>query len=301
MSFIVSSGEGISKNLQNHSTAKQMYSFPKTKRFIVTYKNTSDTFQYNLPCVMGKRSASIGYGMKSDFTKPKKWNAPYYKIGRLYDDNKDEAPKYTFGLSREYFQKVVVGKDSSEINRNSPGPGRYDCLNLFGSQSPKYTMVKRYATMQLGSTVKYPGPGKYNNNMTINTSGKFPLSQFSNTVRAGWSLSKDKRFRNKSPPTPGPNKYNIDSLIKGKPTIFNSRYHSPTARSLSGKYASIFNVTSTTPGPGSYITFSEFGIYRGKNGDENKKKCNLRKLYDFSDKKKMARSQSTANTFAAKI
>lgn len=197
MSIIVVSGETISKNLQNSSKSKQMYSFPKSKRFIIDTKNSSRTFYYNLPVVTSKRATSIGYGKKSDFTKGTKWNAPFHEVPRLFEDKKDGSPKYTFGLSRDYFKKMVVNDTITMPETVAPGVGKYNINKPFGSEAPKYSMVKRYPTLELGDTVKNPGPGKYNDNITINSYGKFPLSKFSNTARTGWSLSKVPRFIDK--------------------------------------------------------------------------------------------------------
>ena len=56
---------------------------------------------------------------------------------------------------------------------------------------------------------------------------------------------------------PGPNTYKSKALI-GTP-IFNSKYQSPSFYSLSQKL-NLPNRNDQYPGPGSYISFSEFGI-----------------------------------------
>ena len=195
MSVIVASGQSISNNLLNHSLSKQMYSFPKSKRFQTLKKSSSETFLYDIPTMMSKRKAYIGYGKKYDFTKGKDSNPPYYNIARIFETPHPTAPKYTFGIARDYYKKVVVGNEVSTPQKVSPGPARYSYLKPFGSEAPKYTMNKRYPLKALMGRVNSPGPARYSNNLSINVDGKYSLSKYANTPRAGWSLSKVKRFK----------------------------------------------------------------------------------------------------------
>jgi len=69
------------------------------------YGSSSAQTLYSLPDVKSKRSASIGYGMKYDFTKDQKNKAPYYNMKS--DFGRDHPlPSYTFGIAREYYEKV---------------------------------------------------------------------------------------------------------------------------------------------------------------------------------------------------
>ena len=79
-------GQPIHNNLQNKSTSKQMYSFPKAKRFF-QFKSYSDRNQaiYNIPESKSQRATSFGYGKKYDITtinwnkERLKFKVPYYK------------------------------------------------------------------------------------------------------------------------------------------------------------------------------------------------------------------------------
>lgn len=197
MSIVAVSGQAISDNILNHSISKQMYSFPKTKRFHEMKKCSSATFLYNIPNKMSKRKAFIGYGSKVDFTNMNKTNTPYYKITRIFDGKQQmtpDAPKYTFGLGRNYFQKVVINKKISKIESISPGPAKYSYLKPFGSFSPKYSVPKnKVKKLSLGEIIS-PGPAKYKNNLNINPQGLYSLSRFHNSPCNGWSLSKTQRF-----------------------------------------------------------------------------------------------------------
>jgi hypothetical protein len=104
MSVIIAQGEVISKSPLNTSTAKMMYSFPRTQRFFNQKSATCDKF-YKLPEVRSNRAASIGYGTKYDFTKGKT-GAPFYDLPTDFDAKHPHSPSYTFGISRGFYEKV---------------------------------------------------------------------------------------------------------------------------------------------------------------------------------------------------
>jgi hypothetical protein len=110
MSYECTHAEMINKSPMNHSTAKMMYSFPKTKRFNENYvKNKSKQFLFSLPEVKNIRSTSIGYGKKSDFTKVDDLRkVPFYDFKSDFDPKKSFSPSYTFGISRHFYDKVVI-------------------------------------------------------------------------------------------------------------------------------------------------------------------------------------------------
>lgn len=56
--------------------------------------------------------------------------------------------------------------------------------------------------------------------------------------------------------------------MKGTGYIFNSKLGSSRSNTMSMKLTDPFYKKYNTPGPGSYQTFSEFGIYKSKNADE---------------------------------
>ena len=240
-------GQQISNHSLNHSISKQMYTFPKSKRFSNGLQSSSSlTFYYNLPKIGGMRATSLGFGTKSDFTKAKNYNPPFYHIHRLFDYN-DGSPHYSFGVSRH------LNKSSSDI---SPGPGKYNTSKPFGSDAPKYSIEKKYPLKSYSILENVPGPGTYNNVSKI--FGKYVLSNIKNSSSVGFTH--EKRFRQHLDVTPGPNAYKLENLINGKGTIFDSRFKSNLGRTIFFKKKDYFNVNDT-PGPGAYNAFSEFGIY----------------------------------------
>ena len=103
--------EIINKSPLNHSPSKMMFSFPKTKRFESSFaKNSSRTFLYDLPEIKNKtKGASIGYGKKSDFTKvPEIRKAAFHEYKDNFDFKSSGKPAFTFGISRHFFEKVVI-------------------------------------------------------------------------------------------------------------------------------------------------------------------------------------------------
>jgi len=56
----------ILKHPANTSTAKYLYSFPKSKRF-PDNKGYTNTISYNIPSSASKRKTGFGYGSRSKF------------------------------------------------------------------------------------------------------------------------------------------------------------------------------------------------------------------------------------------
>jgi hypothetical protein len=87
----------------NSSTSKHMYTFGKASRF--DYRNRGNTnFGYNLPDLTSKRSAGIGYGIKTDFTRVNRGkNDNIYNLGSDFDQNNryGHSPKYTMRPGRD--------------------------------------------------------------------------------------------------------------------------------------------------------------------------------------------------------
>jgi hypothetical protein len=61
---------------------------------------------YPAPDVKNKRSASFGFGTKYDFTKSKN-SVPYYNLPTDFDVKHPHMPKYTFGIARSFYEKVI--------------------------------------------------------------------------------------------------------------------------------------------------------------------------------------------------
>ena len=241
-------GEQISNNIQNKSPSKQMYSFSKAQRFPLNHSSNLYHF-YNLPPLKSQRSTSMGYGKKSDFTKGKNLNLPFYNIQRLFEYN-NGSPNYSFG-------SVLT----SRVIEKSPGPGNYDIIKPIGFNSPKFSLGNKIHNII--SKENFPGPGSYKNLLKLNLSGKYPLSKIKNSLMSGWSLSKSIRIQNYNNDVPAPNSYRIDNLFSSNGKIYNSKYKSYPGKSMLSRHGDFYQINQN-PGPGCYEIFSEFGIYKKK-------------------------------------
>ena len=254
----VISGEPICNSPLNHSKSKYMYSFGKAQRFPSIGRNLGGTFFYNLPEVRMKRSTSIGYGNKYDFTLDAKSKSPvFYNYKSDFDPKNPNGPQYSFGLGRDRMYK--------SFDMAGPGPAKYNTLKPFGSNGIKYSMriklKKSSSTDNLGS----PGPGAYSIITKINPDGIFTVSKYENVHPVEFSKDKSKRFDYQYDITPGPSDYKKGSMF-GK--IFDSRFRSTNGISMRPKFK-IQDSRDCYPGPGAYKFFSEFGIYEK---DDSKKK-----------------------------
>ncbi len=266
----VISGEPICNSPLNHSKSKFMYSFGRAQRFPSISTSFSGQFFYNLPSMKMKRSTSIGYGTKYDFTRDAKSKSPvFYNFKSDFDPKNPSGPSYTFGLGRDRMYKTY--------DYSSPGPAKYNYLRPFGKDGIKYTMRIKYNRSASMENLGYPGPGAYKPVTKINPEGTYIVSKNENVHPVEFSKDKSQRFNYHFEVTPGPSDYKKGSLF-GK--IFESRFRSTNGISMRPKFK-IVDSRDRYPGPGAYKFFSEFGIYekddslKTKNYNTNKSKINI--------------------------
>jgi hypothetical protein len=84
------------------------------------------------------------------------------------------------------------------IDKDVPGPGKYDCLKAFGSDSNKFTMATKPESKAYGNKNTVPGPGQYPVIIQTNIDGKCPLSQFKNATKIVFGADKTTRFKYES-------------------------------------------------------------------------------------------------------
>ena len=155
---------------------------------------------YNIPSSRMNRTAAMGFGRKSDFTKNFYRGTEFISIKRDFDKGNEPGVKYTFGLARDKFEKQVV-PGFKNFDKNIPGPGIYNVIKKTGSESPYYSLHKICGETQwINRHMKNPGPGEYSTVVRINSAGKYPLSQISNIKANNFGLDKTgrwKRYRGK--------------------------------------------------------------------------------------------------------
>lgn len=276
----VISGEPICNSPLNHSKSKYMYSFGKAQRFPIINRAYGGSFFYNLPSMKTKRSTSIGYGTKYDFTRDAKSKSPvFYNYKSDFDQKNPSGPRYSFGLGRDRMYK------STDIP--GPGPANYNVLKPFGRDGIKYTMRIKYNRSSSMVNIGSPGPGAYSAVTKINPNGTYIVSKNENVHPVEFSKDKTERFNYHYEVTPGPSDYKKGSMF-GK--IFDSRFRSTNGISMRPKFK-FHDSRDRYPGPGAYKFFSEFGIY------EKEEKKNKSTIYNNSkgEGDKMVQSENNQN------
>ena len=246
----VISGEPICNSPLNHSKSKYMYSFGKAQRFPIINRAYGGSFFYNLPSMKTKRSTSIGYGTKYDFTRDAKSKSPvFYNYKSDFDQKNPSGPRYSFGLGRDRMYK------STDIP--GPGPANYNVLKPFGRDGIKYTMRIKYNRSSSTDNIGSPGPGAYSAVTKINPNGTYIVSKNENVHPVEFSKDKTERFNYHYEVTPGPSDYKKGSMF-GK--IFDSKFRSTNGITMRPKFK-IMDSRDCYPGPGAYKDYSESGIY----------------------------------------
>lgn len=141
-----------------------------------------------------KRSTTLGKGLKYDFTKDaKEKNSQFYNLGSDFDAKSPHSPKWTFGISRNHYNKVYL-EEGKVVDKNIPGPGLYNILKPFGKDSFKFSMRGRSSEEKdKAKRPLAPGPGDYGF-VSTSMSGKYPLSKYKNTTNIIWSFNKAKKL-----------------------------------------------------------------------------------------------------------
>ena len=140
------------------------------------------------------RAAPIGKGNKYDFTHESKGkNANFYNIPSDFDKDHPHSPKWSFGIGREHFGKVYY-ETNKMLDKDVPGPGKYNYLKNFGTEAAKYSIKGKSNEKEISMKNKVPGPGEYPITIQINKDGKYPTSQFRNATKIIFGADKSKRF-----------------------------------------------------------------------------------------------------------
>ena len=196
MSFQLFTQEQIVKHVENISPTKFMYSFSRAERFPTLNRSGKSENFYNLPSMAMTRTAGMGYGIKSDFTVNKNHRTEFISIKRDFDEGNQRGLKYSFGLGRDNFQKAYC-PGYKNIDKNIPGPGKYNVIKELGIDAPKYSL--HTICGERGWTNKYmnnPAPGTYPPVVRINSEGKYPVSKIPNIQCHNFGLSQTNRWSN---------------------------------------------------------------------------------------------------------
>lgn len=262
----------------NNSPTKMMYSFSKASRFPRYQKSLSTSAIYNLPSLRITRGTSLGYGSKYDFFKAARKNTPgFYNIKSDFDLTNPHGPSFSFGMGRD---KMLAKKDL-----NTPGPGKYMVSKVFGSNAPKISL-KGHKLETKFSKYKWntPAPNAYNFKFEMNPQGKFLCSKYKNVVSCDFGSNRSARFKYKVKEGPSPAQYNLYGL---NGNIFESRFRSNPAYSMSMRLRKSVDSRNFFPGPGAYNAFSIFGSCYNQKYNSLNNYLRFRRTLKLSDKKRL--------------
>jgi hypothetical protein len=134
----------------------------------------------------------LGKGKKFDFAKLNTNKcAEFYEMPTDFNPKKPNAPAFSFGISRNYYEKVFCDSNVQH-ERWVPGPGKYEVVKKFGHEAPKFSLYGRIKDRK-SESAKIPGPGEYKS-ITTNPLGKFAFSNVKNSTNIIWGQSKEQRF-----------------------------------------------------------------------------------------------------------
>lgn len=252
----------------NNSPTKMQYSFPHANRFSgLNNKNTSNVpfYEINGSFLKNSHVCSLGKGNKYDFTKNcKDTPSPnlYFPKNMLIGS---EKKGFSFGISRD---KIPANGmlDPSKHGKNKPGPGAY--TPIFPKSGATVTFrIKPDLNNKENPQV---GPGKYNIHPSFEPCKTIFNSQYRSTqgtkfppLRSESSGVFSKKKLNEST-----SKDQLDQLlcdmthqINQKGVFFNSKYQNSRCRTFSKADRDKKLKQVNNPGPGAYVTPSEFGLY----------------------------------------
>jgi len=259
---VVSTPGQICNSPLNNSRSKMLFSFPKAKKMGEYLKSSCNQAFYDLPPIREKRTTSMGYGFKYDFTKINGQSpAPNAYAASSIFDEQNKKRGFSFGLSRE--QMLVTGGQYVG-DKTSPGPGAYNTREI-NKTNISYSFRPRTNAENLVSSKHVPGPGTYTTVGTIDPKGRYNVSKFKNSGATIINPSRSHEINDKKKNDPGPGAYDLKTGINTSGAYFVSKFKSNLARSFghSIRKNASSNTLGSTPGPGSYRLPSEFGHYEG--------------------------------------
>jgi len=188
----------------------------------------------------------------------------------------------------------LENSSQSPSHRYTPGPGAYELGSTLTKVS--YSLAPRTTNFaERGSWLDVPGPGAYNNANVTNKTGQYFVSKFIssgatriNPAGAGAGRGRGISSGNNSP---GPGRYEVPGISKDG-NYFLSKHESSRARSFGkGATRSSLELKIQTPGPGSYMLPSDFGVYVSTNAPEASR--STRSFTSNTSKKSFRISSST--------
>ena len=251
---LVTTPEQTAQHPLNRSTAKQLYSFPKSKRFLELQRRSNclaDFYDVDSPLLRSTRACSMGRGTKYDFMRESAKNATAeYQNVPNFSIERNSAPKHSFGVSRNLApQSGIFG-----LKQVGPGPGAYD-PKLPASETRCTFRIK----LQEPAVFRNPnGPGAYDVLKVFDVNRPMLLSHLRSApnCRLGQEARSDERKEPRKPVF-----YDTKYQLNEQGIFFNSKYKNSRCRSFSRAERTTLLARKGVPGPGEYRLPSEFGQY----------------------------------------
>ncbi|CAD8081623.1 unnamed protein product [Paramecium sonneborni] len=235
----------------NRSHSKQQYTFSKAERFSRTRESYCSIQFYDsqIQTQLSKRSAALGYGNKSDFTKKDKYiPGPTDYLIKLTPN-----PGVKFGYGRE---ETIIKGIHGRPNKN-PAPNLYQVKDIITTY--KYSMGERTSAKHIYLESTTPAPGRYDLG-GLTAKGNYFIGRFKSSGAPVISPSTTiiKRLKR----IPGPGTYDPPGDIGDLRTYLPSQYSIRSGFRFGFQERHTQNIKNKLyPGPGTYQLPSEFGDY----------------------------------------
>lgn len=228
-----------------------------------------------------KKTPGFGIGKKAsqqEISQAEKEKPPpgHYTIASNFETNKMHSKGYSFGISKEAYEKVQhmgpLGKQQENERKGWTEPGLYTLAGFadivksgkkkifFGERcydNPRDRQASNSLEKKKRYTSNEPGPGQYDDDKYegLNKYGNYSNSKHQNSLAQNFSQGKRKTFMEVKSMTPGPGTYDDGlNISRERNPVTDAQYvNSDYKNVLStnfGKYAERFDHTDDyTNGP----------------------------------------------------
>ncbi|CAD8073233.1 unnamed protein product [Paramecium sonneborni] len=235
----------------NRSHAKQQYTFSKAQRFQKPKESycSMQFYDSQIQTQLNKRSAALGFGSKSDFTKKDK----YIPGPTDYNIKLQPKPGVKFAFGRdEMLSKGLHGRPNT-----NPAPNLYQVKDIITTL--KYSMGERTLAKHIYLESTTPAPGRYNVG-GFSQKGNYFICKYKSSGAPVISPSTAQSQRLKK--IPGPGTYDPPGDIGDPRNYLPSQYSTRSGFRFGYQERQTQEIKNKQfPGPGTYQLPSEFGDF----------------------------------------
>lgn len=252
---VISTPVQIHNQPTNDSTAKQLFSFPRSERFPAAYyrPHCAEAF-YDIPVSLlrSSRACSLGKGKKFDFTRsvvatpgPNAYTVHNHTVAH------NSSQKSSIGIARDAAPQFgILPQNPGQF----PGPGAYE-PHAVPSQK---TIQFRIKLQDKSQFVNPNGPGSYDILKAFEPARPVPLSQYKSVHNVKICPSSSAKLQTQPQPELF---YDTKFQMNKTGVFFNSKYKNSRCRSFGKAQRGWGSAKENQPGPGNYRVPSDFGFY----------------------------------------